>query len=465
MRQSPASTGAALERHAGAPSSESNVHAHFDPISGASGDMILGALLDAGAPLAEIERLLSTLPLPEFRITAREVRTKGFRATKLEIHVPEEKVHRHLSDIERMTAQAQLSPRVKRDVLRVFGRLAEAEGAVHGVSPEKVHFHEVGALDSILDVVGSVLALDLLGVQHITFSTLHDGFGSVRTAHGEVPVPVPAVLELTRGLPIARVPVETELLTPTGAAILTTLGTATNTPALVVQRVGTSTGTKEFPGRANVLRVSLGHAFQAGGERPWKSDEVVVLETNLDDMTPEVLGDVLERAPQHGALDAFVVPCLMKKGRMGHLLTLLVREVDQARAVEFLLRETSTFGVRTTRASRSILDRESRELSTPWGTLRIKLGQLPGGRMRTTPEFESCREISRNTGIPLLEVYRRVESFLHSVGNSPDEHESAADEETSRRGSARHADASRRQSDSAVDISRRQSVPDADSSG
>ncbi len=395
--------------------------AHFDPISGASGDMILGALVDAGAPLEEIRRLLATLPVPAFGMEARETRVHGFRALRLHVETPHEHVHRHLSDIEAMIAAGALPGWTKDEATRVFRRLAQAEAHVHGIDVERVHFHEVGALDSILDVVGSVLALELLGVTRVSFSELHDGTGSVTTAHGEVPVPVPAVLELTRGLPIVRVDVRTELLTPTGAAILTTLGTFERAPAMRIERVGVSCGARDNKERPNLLRVTVGTPANVAGEAAarngafWDEDEVVVLEANLDDMTPEVLAHVIDRAMAQGALDAFVLPCAMKKGRPGHLVTLLVRPESEAAATDLLLRETSTFGVRRRRERRAVLRREVSSIETQWGPVRIKIGRLGEGGARVTPEFESCRRIAEERGLPLQSVLESVQQLIRSI--------------------------------------------------
>ncbi len=387
--------------------------AHFDPTSGASGDMILGALVDAGAPVEEVHRLLSTLPLPAFRIEANEVRVQGFRAIRLTVEVPHEHVHRHLADVERILDAGALPERVRERARTVFRRLAEAEGRVHGIAVERVHFHEVGALDSIVDIVGSAAALEILGVDEVSFSRLHDGTGTVRTAHGEVPVPVPAVVELTRDLPLVRVDVHGELLTPTGAAFLTGLGRFDPTPSLRGERVGVSTGTKEVPGRPNLLRVTLG-TRDAAPTAWWESDEVEVVETNVDDMTPEMIAHVLERSKSWGAVDAFVTPCLMKKGRPGHQLTFLAPPEASDRLVEAILRETSTFGLRRRRERRAILRRREREVATPWGPVRVKVGELSEGRVRAAVEFESCREIALRQGRPIAEVFRDVEARIRT---------------------------------------------------
>lgn len=393
--------------------------AHFDPVTGASGDMILGALVDAGAPLEEIHRALATLPLPEFRLEAREVRHRGMRVTQLTVEVPDEAEHRHLPEIVRVLRAGRLSAPVVERSLRVFQRLAEAEARAHGISVEEVHFHEVGALDALVDVAGSALALEMLGVQRVTFSPLRVGTGEVRTAHGVLPVPVPAVLELTRGVPIVRTEIPGEILTPTGAALLTTWGRPSGPEPFVTETVGVACGQRELPDRPNLLRVCLGRsaAPAAAGEPPlpWEHDEIVVLETNLDDMTPEMLPSVVEELLSAGALDAWVTPVLMKKGRPGHLISALVEEGAAEAVARVLLRETTTFGVRRHRCARWKLARELREVETPWGPLRVKLGDLGGGNVRVTAEYESCRAIADRTGRPLVEVYRDVEEHIRSI--------------------------------------------------
>jgi uncharacterized protein (TIGR00299 family) protein len=392
--------------------------AHFDATTGAAGDMILGALIDAGAPLDEIRAALSTLPLPAFRIEATEVRHRGFRALRLAVDAPDETDHRHLPDVKKVLAAGELPRPVLAAAVRVFERLAEAEARSHGIPLEKVHFHEVGAADAILDIAGSALALHLLGVDDVTFSPLALGTGEVATAHGLIPVPVPAVLELTRGVPTVRTDVPFELLTPTGAAILTTLGRPAADVPIVAERVGVSCGSRELPDRPNLLRVTLGTSARSAGPNdriPWEADEVVVLETNLDDMSPEILPAVLEDLLAAGALDAFLTPVLMKKGRPGHLLTVLVEESAAEKIAALLFRETTTFGLRRSKQPRWKLARESREIETPWGPLRVKVGDLGGGRKRVTPEFESCRAIADRTGRPLLEVYRAVEEHIRSI--------------------------------------------------
>jgi hypothetical protein len=392
--------------------------AHFDPVTGASGDMILGALIDAGAPLATIRERLATLPLPPFEIDASETRHRGFRCTRLNVRIPDEQHQRHLSDVARVIRGGGLSPTVVEGALRVFHRLAEAEAQVHGIPVEDVHFHEVGALDAIVDVTGTLQALELLGVRRVTFSALRVGTGEVDTAHGRLPVPVPAVVELTKGLPVVRTDIPGEILTPTGAALLVTLGRPMNDRPFVADAVGVSCGSRELPGRPNLLRVSIG-AWQEEGSSsasiPWEHDEVVVLETNLDDLTPEMLPAVLEEAMAAGALDAFVTPVLMKKGRPGYLVTASADPASAEKVAAALFRETTTFGVRRHLCPRWKLAREIREVDSPWGKVRVKVGDLGGGMLRVAPEYESCRAVADRTGTPLVEVYRKLETIIQSI--------------------------------------------------
>jgi uncharacterized protein (TIGR00299 family) protein len=392
--------------------------AHFDPATGAAGDMILGALVDAGAPLPEIRRALASLPLPDFRLEAEETRRGGFRATLLSVEIPDESTHRHLPEIEKILGQGELGSDVVEAALRVFRRLAQAEAVAHGIQEDQVHFHEVGALDAIVDIAGTALALKFLAVEEVTFSPLRVGTGEVKTAHGILPVPVPAVLELTKGLPIVRTEIPGEILTPTGAAILTALGHPVDSSPFVAEKIGVAFGTREFPDRPNLLRVSLGRRASVrspgAGAVPWEQDEVEVLETNLDDMSPETLPSVLEEVLAAGALDAYLSPVLMKKGRPGQLLTVLVHAIKVEPVVEALFRETTTFGVRRTTCPRWKLARQSHEIESPWGPVQVKVGDLGGGSRRVTPEYESCRAIADRTGTPLLEVYREVEQLIRS---------------------------------------------------
>jgi uncharacterized protein (TIGR00299 family) protein len=398
--------------------------AHFDVSSGAAGDMIVAALVDAGVPVGELRAALATLPLPTFQLDVEEVRSGGFRALRLRLDLPHEHAHRNLAEVKGILRGGKLPAEAIRDAERVFDRLADAEAKVHGVPVDRVHFHEVGALDAIVDVAGACTALRWLGVTGVTYTPLTVGGGSVQSAHGKLSVPPPAVVELTRGVPVIRENVDAELLTPTGAALLTTLGRPAPAEPFVTEATGVGAGRRDLKDRANVLRVSVGRyvapaeTVRAAGT--WETDEVVVLETNVDDMSPELLPHVLERALASGALDAFLTPVLMKKGRPGHLLTVLAEPEHASALAALLFRETTTLGIRRTRCPRWKLAREMQEVASPWGPVRVKVADLGDGKTRVTPEYESCRAIAERTGVPLREVYEAVERVLRERADSPE---------------------------------------------
>ncbi len=379
---------------------------YLDCFSGVSGDMCLGALVDAGVPLAAIEAALATLPVGGYRLSASRVNRAGIAATLVEVRLEQEHRHPHrgLSDVLALIEGGELPEEVVERSAAVFRNLAEAEARVHGTDVERVHFHEVGAVDAICDVVGTVFGLRQLGLEALRFSTVMLGGGTVRAAHGTLPVPAPATAELLRGLPTAGGPAEVELATPTGAAILKTLGEpAPRWPAMSVQTVAYGAGARELDGHPNVLRLAVGDAPPAGGA---ESDVLWVLETNLDDMTGEEVGYCLEALLVGGALDAFTAPVQMKKGRPGVLLTALCAP-EELRAVEELLwRHTSTLGLRRHLCQRSCLRRHSRTVPTPWGEVRVKVAYLGEDEVRCEPEYEDCRAIARERGLPLREVYQ-----------------------------------------------------------
>ncbi|MDP6461231.1 MAG: nickel pincer cofactor biosynthesis protein LarC [Gemmatimonadota bacterium] len=397
--------------------------AHFDASTGAAGDMILAALLDAGAPLDKIRAALATLPVDGVELAVAEDRRGGIRGLRVSVATPPDPPRRHLDDIIRILRAGDLPGEAEEAAAEVFRRLATAEGCVHGISATQVHFHEVGAVDAIVDIAGVALALHFLGVREVTHSPLGVGTGTTECEHGTLAVPVPAVAELTRGIPILRTGIRGEILTPTGAAILTTLGRPAEPGVFLPDAVGTGCGTREIEGHPNVLRVTLGTRGAVDSlpspDATLEEDTVVLLSTNLDDMSPEALPSVLENLLAHGALDAYLTPVLMKKGRPGHLLTVACPPEKAEDLARRIFRETSTFGIRRSVLPRWKLVRESRELSSPWGPIRIKLGSLPGGELRVTPEYESCRAISDQTGMPLLEVFREVENLIQETEWTP----------------------------------------------
>ena len=386
--------------------------AYFDCFSGISGDMTLAAIVDAGVPWAEIERPLRSLPLPEWRAEISEVRRAGFRAKHLVVHTPKEDRHRHLSDILRMIDASSLTPRQKELAERIFRRLAEAEAQVHGTSPEKVHFHEVGAVDSIVDIVGSAVGFDLLGIEKGFSSPVPTGRGKVRIAHGEVSVPAPATALLLRGVPLAEADVEGELTTPTGAAILTTVASGFGPlPAMRLEAVGCGAGSRDFPTRPNLLRLFVGQVDEKsqgqGGEQEhlFPPTRLWVLEANLDDCPGEFLGYCFGKLLSAGALDVFATPIYMKKNRPGVMLTVIC-EAEQIPTMESILfDETTTLGIRRYPVERTVLARSRHTVQTPWGEVAGKVTVGTSGKPRFAPEFEDCRRLAEAHGRPLREVF------------------------------------------------------------
>lgn len=380
--------------------------AYLDCASGISGDMTLGALVDAGADLAAVQAGIDSLGLPGCRLVVSEVKKRGFRATQIRIeHEPEHK-HRHLHHITAMIDGSTLSERQRELAKRIFQRLAEAEAKVHGSTIEKVHFHEVGAVDSIADIVGSAIGFDLLGVERVICSPVPTGHGFVEIAHGRCSIPAPATGELLRGIPIAPLDVEGELTTPTGAAIVAALAEGFGPlPAMTVERIGYGAGEKDFP-QANLLRLLVGEASATlGGNRGGISTETItVLETNVDNATAEVIGHAADRLVAMGALDVSLVPIQMKKGRPGVLVSVQAKPADADRLEAAMFAELPTLGVRRASVSRSVLPRRVHEVTTQWGIIRGKVATLPDGSERFSPEYEVCRQMAERLSIPLAEI-------------------------------------------------------------
>jgi uncharacterized protein (TIGR00299 family) protein len=379
--------------------------AHFDCFSGISGDMALGALIDAGVDANAIRQGLDSLGLP-IRLEVEKVRKGGFAATYVRVEAPPEEQHRFLPDVEAILQAGKLTPPQQQLAQRIFRRLAEAEAAAHGLPLEKVHFHEVGALDSIADIVGTAIALDLLGVEHITSRSVPTGNGMVQCAHGLIPIPAPGTAELLRGVPLAPSSIQAELTTPTGAAILTTIVREwVEGPVMTIEKVGYGAGKRTFPEQPNLLRVFLGTQESSPG---YEIDRVWVLETNLDDLPAEVIGYCYELLLTAGALDVFSTPIFMKKNRPGVMLSVLAPEASLLAVEEILFRETTTLGVRRYLASRHKLPRQECTVRTPWGPVKGKLGWRQGQPPVFSPEYEDCARLARAHGVPLREVYDRV---------------------------------------------------------
>lgn len=381
--------------------------AYFDCFSGASGDMLLGALLDAGAPLEDLRSVLATLPIAGYELRAERVVRRGLAGTQLTVSVASSPEHRHLGDALAIIRQGGLSPRRQARAEAVFRRLAEAEAQVHGMTPESVTFHELGAVDTLVDVVGVVVALDLLGVEDCFVSPLPTGGGWTQGAHGPLPVPGPATLELLRaaGAPTRPGPGEAELLTPTGAALLTTLCTF-DRPELALRAVGYGFGQRELPW-PNALRVWLGERRGALAD-DLERDEIAVLEATIDDASGEVIGHAVGRLRAAGALDVYTSAVQMKKHRPGVVVTALVPLHDAERFAHILLAETTSLGVRVAEVRRLKLPRWPVVVETRYGPVAAKAARI-GGEVRVAPEYEACRAAAQRHGVPLQAVYAAVQ--------------------------------------------------------
>lgn len=377
--------------------------AYLDCASGISGDMTLGALVDAGVDLATLQAGIDSLGLPSCRLVASEVKKKGFRATQIVVEHEPEHAHRHLHHITKMIEGSTLTERQKKLAGDIFLRLAKAEAKVHGSTIEKVHFHEVGAVDSIADIVGAAIGWDLLGVDRVVASPIPTGTGFIQIAHGRCAIPAPATAELLNGVPLADFAPEGELTTPTGAAIVTTLTNEFGpVPAMTIETIGLGAGQKDFD-HANVLRLLVGET--TGAATGVQTDKIVLLETNLDDTPGEQVGHCVDALWRAGAVDVTLTPVQMKKNRPGVLLTVQCPQ-DKADTLESIVfRETTTLGLRRQLVERRVLPRRQIEVETSLGTLQGVVAELPDGTERFSAEYESCRQAAERSGATLAQVY------------------------------------------------------------
>ena len=398
---------------------------YLDIFSGISGDMFLGALVDLGVNAGKLERELKKLKVDGYKLQISRKQKCSVVGTKFDVQLLKTHDHHHhgrtFSEIKKMISRSKLSSWVKQKSIAVFQRIANAEGKIHGKPADKVHFHEVGAVDSIVDIAGACIALEMLAKPHVLSAPVIEGTGWIDCAHGKFPVPTPATLAIlgARGIGITQCDEPHELVTPTGAALLAefaeSFGPMEN---LVAEKIGFGFGTRDNKARPNVLRAVLGtsnNQLSTSNISPnWETDRVAVLETNLDDINPEILGAFVETALAAGALDVFHTPIQMKKNRPGVLLTVVCAESDADKFSEMVLRETTAFGVRKTIAERRKLRREFRKVKTPFGKVAVKLGLLGQKIIQAAPEFESCRALARQNKIPLKDVYEAAIMNLKS---------------------------------------------------
>ncbi|MBU2591243.1 MAG: nickel pincer cofactor biosynthesis protein LarC [Nitrospinota bacterium] len=378
---------------------------YFDAFSGVSGDMILGALVDAGVSLDSIREELTKLNLKGYSLSAETVKRSGLKGTKVSVDIEEgEKPHPHYSHIKEIIESSLLENGVKEMAQAIFKKIGEAEAKVHGVDIEKIHFHEVGAIDAIVDIVGAAIGISLLAPDRIISSPINTGSGTVKCAHGVMPVPAPATAEMLIGIPAYSSGIDGELATPTGVAIITTLADSFSPmPSMNISNIGYGAGTKDFKGQANLLRIIIGE--EADEDCP---DIVSVVETNIDDMNPEIYEWVMEKLFEAKALDVFLTPIIMKKSRSATKISVIVERDKEAIISDILLKETTTFGVRSYQAKREILKRNCVEIDTSFGLVRAKVGELPGGGKKIVPEYEDCRRIAKEKGVPLRDVYEEA---------------------------------------------------------
>ncbi len=378
--------------------------AYFDCFSGISGDMTLGAMVDLGVPMDWLKRQLANLPIHEYSINSKKIERHGIQATRVGVEIQESHHHRTYTTIQELIHNSPITDTVKSRSLAIFDRIATAEAAIHGVPKEEVHFHEVGSVDAIVDIVGACLCLEYLEIEDVIASPLPLGGGFVRCQHGTLPVPAPATLEILKGVPVFSGPVENELVTPTGAAIIAEIASSfAGLPAIRVDAVGYGAGTREFERQPNLLRVVLGRSEAQTSHMRY--EKLVMVECNIDDMNPEWFGYLMDRLFADGALDVFWVPVHMKKNRPGTMVQVLCHSDLRDQVVERMLLETTTLGVRYYDVCRNFLNRKIVSVETQWGTVQAKMVTGIDGEPKVVPEYEVCRKIAQEQGIALRRVY------------------------------------------------------------
>ena len=387
--------------------------AYFDCFSGISGDMILGALADLGNDFSFIKKELKKLDLKGYSLSHKKVKRGVIETTRVDVKVTEKSSSkRNLKSIISIIKNSGLAEKIKNDSIKIFRRLAEAEATVHGTTINKVHFHEVGAIDSIVDIVGSVIGIHHLNISKIVSSSINIGSGFVKCDHGTLPVPAPAVVEILRGVPCFSSGTRQELTTPTGAAVIATLANEFGSlPELKTDRVGYGAGGKNLKEMPNALRIILGELSIANELKK----EIFVLETNIDDMNPEFYDVVMEKLFQAGAVDVFLTPIIMKKNRPATKLSVLTQQQNVEMLANEVLKNTTSFGIRFYPVERVMLEREFQEIETVLGKVKVKIGKRDGEVCHISPEYEHCKKISREQGIPIKKVYEEIQSAICKI--------------------------------------------------
>ncbi len=391
--------------------------AYFDCSSGISGDMTLGALIDAGVSLQKLKKGLSCLPVKGYGLSVKNVKRAGFGATKIDVEIQNLKFKiqntRKWKDIEKIIRTSTLSGDIKQKGLSIFKRFFAAEAKVHGEKFDNIHLHELGAVDCIIDIFGALIGLDILGIDKIYSSPLNIGSGNIKTEHGILPVPAPATVELLKDIPVYSSDIKFELTTPTGAALISMLAEGFGPlPGMRIFRVGVGAGDMDFKGHPNVLRVFIGEESGVRIQNP--EDRIMVIETNIDDMNPQVYEYVMEKLFKAGALDVFLTPVIMKKGRPGVKLTVLCSKNITENLVKIVFRETTSIGLRLYDVRRETLDRRIMSADTKYGKIRVKVSTYGNDVVKITPEYEDCKKTAKKLDIPLIEVMKAVSNFKPS---------------------------------------------------
>ena len=393
--------------------------AYFDCFSGISGDMTVGALLDAGLKIETLEKELKKLGLSGYQLEVNKVVKKGISATQFKVRIKEEGVERRFKDILTILEKSKLDEEIKKETKKIFFNIAQAESKIHRKDLDKIHFHEIGGLDSIIDITSAVIGIKTLGIEEIYSSALPVGKGFVKCAHGVIPVPAPATLELLKNIPTYSGGIESEMITPTGAGIIGTLAKSfRERPLMKIERTGYGAGEKEFT-IPNLLRVSIGEKIlkDEHSKDGYVSDEAVLIETNIDDMNPEFYDYIMEKLFSQGALDVFLTPIQMKKNRPAHMFSIVVYEQNLKEILEVLFSESTTLGVRIWEIKRLRLAQQNFIAETKYGKIRVKVGIFKGDIKNVAPEYEDCKKIAKQYKVPLKEVYEETKWSVQQIAD------------------------------------------------